>query len=328
MLLESTKQKIREQLSSESNPSSLGGPEFEDFVFRTMLDESKGSMFEGKIVHTKDRAFPDIVAAGLLGVEVKATQKDGWTSLGNSVLESSREDGLEKIFIFFGKLGGKPEIKFRKYEECLQDIRVTHYPRYLINMNLKTEDSILHKMGVSYAEISRSKNPVSYIRDNYKHNAKDGQRLWWLDDESENVPALSPVIKNFSDLPLDEKKKMQTEVIIRFPAVFSPSAKDKYKDVAAFLVSQYGVVSASLRDEFSAGGQARVGLGEKTLTLPHIVGETIKNLNEIKRRLQEDGTDLDDWLNLVDIEASGHKLEVPLSEILLEGKFISFKKDA
>src|SRR3989344_136159 len=96
-------------LSEKVTPAS-----FENLVFEKMVESSKGTRFEGLVDHTKDRVFPDILAGRYFGAEVKMTTNDHWTSTGNSILESSRVPDVQKIYIIFGKLGGKPSIRYRK----------------------------------------------------------------------------------------------------------------------------------------------------------------------------------------------------------------------
>ena len=90
--------------------------------------------------------FPDIIAEKYYGVEVKSTKSDHWTSTGSSIVESTRDVNVEDIYMLFGKMGGKvPEFRCRPYEDVLYDIAVTHSPRYLINMQLKKEETIKAK---------------------------------------------------------------------------------------------------------------------------------------------------------------------------------------
>lgn len=85
--------------------------------------------------------FPDIILHECnYGVEIKSTQKDAWTSTGSSIVESSRSEKANRIYLLFGKLGGEPEFRCKPYQQCLSNIAVTHAPRYLIDMNLRTND--------------------------------------------------------------------------------------------------------------------------------------------------------------------------------------------
>ena len=58
-------------------------------------------------------------------------------------------NGIERIYMTFGKLGGNPiEFLSKPYEQCLYGIAVTHMPRYLIDMRLNQGETIFDKMGV------------------------------------------------------------------------------------------------------------------------------------------------------------------------------------
>ncbi len=74
-LLELTREKLKVQLRTVEKPSSLSGAEFELMTFENSVLSAKKTPFEGKLKHTDDREFPDIIAAELFGVEVKATKK-------------------------------------------------------------------------------------------------------------------------------------------------------------------------------------------------------------------------------------------------------------
>lgn len=269
-LLLNTRTGTLQSIRMYNNPERITGNEFEEIVYENAKGYARNTELDNRIIHTNDREFPDIVAADLYGVEVKATKKDDWTSIGNSVLESSRVSTVEKIFMFFGKLGGEPDIRFRDYESCLKGISVTHYPRYQIDMNLPDGKSIFDKMGVPYDELRLMKNPIKEIRRYYKTQMSASDSLWWIDDDAENIPALAPIIRNLSSLSAEEKDMIIASVMAYFPEVFSGSTK-KYERIPAFLASQYGVVTANLRDFFTAGGQMQVQYGENCIQVPQIV---------------------------------------------------------
>lgn len=113
----------------KSNPEELKKTkaiEFETLVCESAKKAAKGTIFEDKIEQTGLHAFPDIIARKYYGIEVKTTTADKWVSTGNSVLESTRQDGVERIYLFFAKFGGVFNVKYRPYHECLYEIAVTH----------------------------------------------------------------------------------------------------------------------------------------------------------------------------------------------------------
>lgn len=332
--MEQTRQTVLEELRQTNNPATLTGAQFESMVFSHAENNALGTVFEGKLRHTLDREFPDIVDEEFYGIEVKATKKDDWTSIGNSVLESSRDVNTEKIYVFFGKLGGQPDIMWRDYESCLKGIAVTHYPRYQIDMELADGHSIFDKMGISYDEIKDSDNPVQPIRRYYKSLMREGEALWWMDDNTENTSVSAPIITNFSNLSSDEKDSLVTELYVRFPAVLSNGTK-KYAEVAAFLVAEKSVVSSSLRDTFSAGGRVTLEFDGIEIDVPKIVPQLLSYANRIDSLLSSMSLELlselwqhdtsgflsakDAWLSEVDENSAHMELPVKLS-ILFEAR--------
>src|SRR5690606_30366820 len=83
----------------------LRGNKLEPYVCGLMSELAEGTNFEGTIVEWGGQKFPDIVANKYYGIEVKTTTKNHWKTTGNSVLESTRVDDVERIFMLFGKLG-------------------------------------------------------------------------------------------------------------------------------------------------------------------------------------------------------------------------------
>ena len=140
--------------------ASRAGNPIEGDVRDALTECAKGTPFQNKIVIVSGQKFPDIVAAKVYGVEVKSTKEDHWTSTGSSILESTRIGGVERIYMTFGKLGGRPRFLSKPYEQCLYGIAVTHMPRYLINMELKENETIFAKMHIPYDELRQMDNPI------------------------------------------------------------------------------------------------------------------------------------------------------------------------
>ena len=133
--LERVKQSLISRSKTESF-SKLSGEEWEEIVFQECLKLSAEEQLDWTIENTKSAEFPDIVLNKVFGVEVKATKDDHWTTLGNSINESRRISTVEVVYFFFGKLGGEFEISVKPYEKCIKNIATTHYPRYIVDMNL------------------------------------------------------------------------------------------------------------------------------------------------------------------------------------------------
>lgn len=225
------------------------GHPLERDVFDAVTECAKGTPFQDSIQLVSGAAFPDIVASRFYGVEVKSTNKNHWTSIGSSILESTRIQDVERIFLTFGKLGKPVQFLSRPYEECLSGIAVTHYPRYQIDMRLTEGETIFDKMGIAYDDLRRMDNPVAPVSQYYRSQLKPGERLWWAaDNVEETAPA---TVRLWSTLSRAEKEKL----IIQGYALFPELLAGKYKRYALWLVTSKGVVNTNIRDGFSAGGQ-------------------------------------------------------------------------
>lgn len=327
-LLEATKLSLVKKLQIDNNVSPLS---FEELVCEKMCDGSAGTEFEGTIKQTSVHAFPDIVANGYFGVEVKVTVKDHWTSTGNSVMESSRIEDVERIYIMFGKLGGKADVRYRLYQECLPEISVTHSPRYKINMDLQTGKSIFDKMGVDYDTLRKSDDTIQQIKNYYRKQLKAGEELWWIDGEKEDG-ASSPVIRPLRSFEPKEKERFVVEAMILFPEMFG-SSMTKFERAAAYLITEYNAVSANLRDTFTAGGQMKIKIKDSEKTVPKIffhlfskaktIVDQIENLDEVTllyywRIDKIKGSKIEQWKQLLG-EKSTNKLSCSASDIFDAG---------
>lgn len=234
--------------------ASRGGNPLEDDVKDALDESSKGTSFEGTIEKVSGQRFPDIVASNYYGVEVKSTKDDHWTSTGSSILESTRVSGVERIYMTFGKLGGRP-IQFlsKPYEECLYGIAVTHMPRYLINMQLNPGETIFEKIGVPYDELRQMDNPIAPVARYYRSRLRPGESLWWTGDSTDE--SVNATIRLWKNLSVDEKRFHTIYGCVNYPEVFGGN----YDRYALWLTSQ-GVVDPHIRDQFSAGGQEEMVL--------------------------------------------------------------------
>ncbi len=243
---------------------------------------SKGTQFYGTIELVSGSSFPDIVADNLYGVEVKSTEKNHWTSTGSSILESTRVTTVERIYMTFGKLGGNPvEFKSRPYEECLSEIAVTHYPRYKIDMNLKNGETIFDKMGTTYDELRKLKNPVAPVAKYYKSRLNDGETLWWAPDSVDKENGMTFSAKLLSNCDLETRNILTAKMLVLFPELCKEKSNSKYERAALWLVSSNGITTSNLRDFFSSGGQEEMKtMGGVIIKMPAIF-RRIKNLKDL-----------------------------------------------
>lgn len=218
-------------------------------------------------------AFPDVVIefsdGKKYGIEVKsstsATSKS-WKINGNSVLGSTKENVID-TYIVFGKTAmGNQAFRFKRYEDAVANVAVTHSPRYAIDMDIAPGETFFDKSGLSYKQISEAENPIGLITTYFK---SQGQRAWWL---AESTPA---AIRMFAELSAQEQSELLGYCFAHFPEVLSNSSQ-KFHRSAMWLVTDRSVVSSSLRDSFTAGGRVDI----------ETYGATYKNLPQIFNNLR------------------------------------------
>lgn len=233
------------------------GTKLEEDVYDALSRCALHTPFEGTIRLVSGASFPDIVANQFYGVEVKSTNKNHWKSIGSSILESTRDQNVERIFLTFGKLGAPVAFKTRPYEECLSGISVTHYPRYQIDMELGKGETIFDKMGISYDALRKMDNPVAPVSEYYKKQLKQGESLWWAANSDIEETVAPPTVRLWSALSHEEKNYYTVQGYIFFPEILGSSNK-KYQRYALWLATNCGVINTNIRDQFSAGGRVDI----------------------------------------------------------------------
>lgn len=262
------------------------GQDLEIIAESVMKEVSPSTPFRADQIHLiSGQCFPDIIAAGFYGVEVKSTKENHWTSTGSSIVESTRNKTVENIYMLFGKLGGKPaEFKCRPYEDCLSDIAVTHSPRYLINMELSKEQTIFSKMNTTYDTLRISPDSIEQVRAYYRQKAKAANRKempWWLGQQDEAVKMNVRLWndREYRGVYSEENRILKAKMLILFPEIL----KSDYRNVALWLCVKYSIVLYNARDLFSASGQYTKLNGDKlSYPLPHVIGEILSLASVIK----------------------------------------------
>ena len=248
---------------SHQNPQyykDLTPAKLEEVTCNVLRDVSPCTPFKkDDIVLVSGHSFPDIMAGKYFGVEVKSTKEDKWTSVGSSIVESTRNPNVEDIYMMFGKLGGSiPEFKFRPYQDCLSNIAVTHSPRYMIDMEIKdkSEETIFEKIHMSYNDFHKTDNKIEVVRDYYiSHARKEGRHEmpWWVGKKT--IDAIDngdvPTIRLFNLLSVCEKADLKAQMTILFPQVLVGD----YDEAALWLCTHRYYLCMNVRDFFSAGGQ-------------------------------------------------------------------------
>lgn len=280
-----------------------GAQKLEPEVKRALDDAAEGTAFAGTIELVSGQKFPDIVVAKRYGIEVKSTKDDKWSMIGGSVAEGTRVEGVETIYILFGKLRKPAEFAARRYEDCLCDIAVTHSPRYKIDMQLMG-NTIFHKMGIPYDEIRKLNNPIQPVVEYFRSTLKPGESLWWINGEEAENKSIPVKIRMWNTLSKPEQSNILAQGLALFPDLFGESQR-KYERFTLWLMANYGVISASMRDLFSAGGQTNLNInGTHYKGLPQKYNQLYIYHNQIRNVIMtvEDSLLEDTWgvANVVD----------------------------
>lgn len=260
---------------------NLLGSKLEDKVVEVLNRCAAGTCFEGQITKFSGQRFPDIVISDYYGVEVKTTKANHWKSTGSSVAEGTRVEGVERVYLLFGKMCEPVSFICKPYEACLSEVVVTHSPRYLVDMGLGEGETIFDKLGVSYDELRGQANPIRTILDYYRSRLKEGEELWWLDNDHSGTSNL--VVRMWSALSSGEKQAYQMKGFAFFPELLS-NHSDKFNRMAVWLATGEGVVCPNLRDVFSAGGKDCIELdGVSYPGVSKVIGKLYRGLPSVKQ---------------------------------------------
>jgi hypothetical protein len=272
---------LENRFSVDKTLLKLYGSFFEKEVCATLNKVSQGLRFFNKFEQASAHAFPDIFAKILekkwFGIEVKTSQND-WKCFGNSIFESTRIDNLDdRIYVFFGRFSDSLQCRWAKYDECIDNINITHSPRYQINMDVKDNPalSVFSKMDTTYYDFHKSNTHkrMESVRKFKREGIGQDIALWWLPDH-ESSPSKEDdeklLIKLFSSLDNSKKGEIRHTAMALFPEVFSSNGHIKYSRIPTWLASQYGVVTGNVRDLFTAGGKVEVIFKERKYKIPRI----------------------------------------------------------
>jgi len=287
---------------------------FEKEVFETMKAvKQEMNLGESWDIDYKENSsrFPDIVAhlakQRKFGVEVKTISdpKKQWQLPGGSILESTRVEGVERIHILCAKKAQPLKIICRKFEDCVIAVKVTHSPRYFIDMLAKNKESLFDKIGMEYDEVRQKSNPFEI----YRSVAEDDSNIqkWWnVNQNNEFIglekaeqdfakTALISNIKFWSELNTTMQNELRAKVFVLYPEV----VVSDYKESSKWLVATQNVLCPNIRDLFSSSGQDKL-YGE---VLPQVFSKIEKSADLIANNFDdttEGRAKFQDWKNKIE----------------------------
>lgn len=241
LILEKTRAKLELEAKTKGFKNS---PEFENRV-RLVLSDCLSENNEKQVVdfNSHVQAFPDI-CLGKFGLEVKFTEKDTWRGVANSVSQGMKDDAVEFIFIIWCKMGGKPEVMVRMYEDVVYHVRTSHVPRFEVDMT--TQSSLFNKFKLKYSQFSElsQEQKMDYVRGYARSRLKRGinQFYWYL--ESQIVDKNSSTnIKFYGELSKEEQLRFSTEELLLFPFVVnSITPKQNLDDRIRYFLNKHSIL--------------------------------------------------------------------------------------
>jgi hypothetical protein len=251
VILNQATKKLNEQI--KTNGVFTTSKQFEDAVRITL--KSLGLSVN---LNPPAQEFPDIVLDEF-GVEVKFTENDTWRSIANSISESDKAASVRYIYLVFGKMGGVPEVRWGKYEDCVIHVRTSHVPRFEVEVSTNPKKSLFSQFGISYDQFSKLpiEKKMEFVRKYARSRLKKGEHFWWLEDKEEPEHSLPLEVKIYMNLPQDEKRRLRAEAALLCPQIVKSSrSRDKYADAVSYLLTYRGVLCPQARDLFSAGSVA------------------------------------------------------------------------
>jgi len=276
-MLEKTKEKSEEIIDKKEIDFS-SGIDFENFIEKRFLEIIEEMDINSDLfTHHSSQKFPDF-SVGRFGIEVKLSKK-GWKSTGNSVYEGNRIDRVEKIYLFFLN-EEEGTIRTKAYEDCLSDIKVTHSPRYHINMDQEKEEGVFAEENLDYKEFVERDYPTSTLK-KYMRERYEGEETWFLDSEQEEMSA---TVKEWSDLGREKKKNLRAEIFALFPKeIFS----SQFLSPVRYLLEEYQIICHNFRDIFTAGGRETIEVNGEYVEVPAVYDRLRKNSNKIREKLYQ-----------------------------------------
>ena len=206
--------------------------------------------------------FPDVIIKtphGNWGIEVKSSKSKNWETLGGSINESTKVSGLNEIFILFGKnINNRVQVKIKEFSRCVKSVAVTHSPRYLIDMEIDDGQDIFSLLNTTYGNVCNHNQPFDIFKEYFKERArKSNTKFWFLsDEESERTSETYQELewKFFNQIPVLERLALISEAIILYPVDLFGYSRNVYDNSNLFFLGR-NVISNSMRDNFTAGGQ-------------------------------------------------------------------------
>lgn len=200
--------------------------------------------------------FPDIdlfVNNIKYGIELKSRNNGSWSTNGNSVFESITSEDYEDIFVVFASKVPREKrylVRYAPYWQVTTNIKVTHSPRFTINMLDNVESVFQSKEEYDNLKNLDENGKSNFIQNYFKQNSIGAT---WYTKPDENIPPT-----RYNELTLDQKNKLMVEMLILFiDDLLVGYPRTKYVRSGEYMLQTYFVYNQSFRDAFTSGGKYR-----------------------------------------------------------------------
>ena len=235
------------------------------------------------ISHLGGRSFPDVHISGShFGIELKGSRKGGAIT-GNSIFSGSMVENLKKVYLFYWIDDREPKLGFRDYFECVFDAKVTHSPRFALQVDLPPDESMFgdnsKQLGFTAVDwLSGERKYVDRIVEEIRRRALDRDEIpWWVQPEGSDGLGFEPDsaaglggLRNLRQMGNEASFSLQKTLFLGFPEVLA-GGKAAHANAIGWAISRKSAIIG--RDVFSAGGQRRLYLGSTlgAITLPAVI---------------------------------------------------------
>ncbi|MDE0307494.1 MAG: hypothetical protein OXI87_21825 [Albidovulum sp.] len=239
------------QQANAGMPGYSNSDEFEKTVLAQLRVNCLGDADADPAFH--DSAFPDILVNGF-GVEVKFTSRSTWHGTGNSIFEGMRDEAASRVYLIYFR-SDISEARWSRYEDCIKGVRISHSPRYMIDMD--GGGSFFRNLNLTLEEFKdlSVREKMVFVKNDVRKRLKEGEKLWWFGDEQDHTIPVN--VRLYRNLPSAIQSALRAEAALMCPEIFLGSRrKNKYDGIAVYLLTQHGVLASNVRDMFSAGSVA------------------------------------------------------------------------
>jgi hypothetical protein len=264
----------------------------ERFVVEVLMDVASSVGIPAKSIrHLGGKAFPDVLIEGTrIGIELKGSRKGGAIT-GNSIYSGSMVEDLDKVYLLFWIDDRIPKLGFRDYFDCVFDAKVTHSPRFALQVDLPIGESMFgtgsNQLGFEAADwLTGDAKYVERIVVEIRRRALERDEIpWWVVADAEGAVAVEidsggglGGLRSLRGIGRTASFSLQKTLFLGFPEVLSGGSA-AHSIAIGWAISQKSVIIN--RDVFSAGGKRTIrllGLGV-SLKLPGVIGKCAEKLS-------------------------------------------------